>query len=131
MAIAIYLLASYLLLEMHVIYTAKLERSFRENSSGGLTRARGCCCGACDSGDHWYSFEDAGWLRRTCLTFLLVVSCILVSVFCGCCILILYIIAVCISNCDYCDGNDCTLSDCCCCCEDFCEEHCDIFDDDD
>lgn len=108
------------------MHTAKLESSFRGSRFGSMTRSngseRGCCCGACDSGYKWYSFRDAGWLRRICLTLLLVIVAVFVGVFCGCCLFTVFLIVVCCSSVGCCDKCE----ECCpaCCDDDFCEDHC-------
>ena len=114
--------AFWLLLEwIDIVCVAKLESSFSYEES-----ERGCCCGACDSGDHWYSLEDAGWLRKTCIIILIIISTILFGVFCGCCLIVFCISLECNAYFDCCNYYEC----CCECCDDFVDEHCDWCDDD-
>ena len=75
----------------------------------------GCCCGAFDSGIEWYSFKNAGWLRRACLTFWWIVFIIVVGLFCGLCLGALLLALVCAIHIEECCEKHC---------ENWCDKHC-------
>ena len=68
-----------------------------------IDNQRGCCWGACDSGDSLCDTDGAGWLRRICIMIILVTIVLVVGLFCGCCLIA---VIACLLGYDLCTEHD-------------------------
>ena len=84
-----------------------------------------CFCGAFSAVNEYFDWDDAGWCQKIFLTVLFII----LFVFCGFCLLALFItVFLSLKLCS--DVGFCDKCGSWCGCEDFCEEHFVCYDED-